>query len=579
MPSGRLMIYEARILVADDIRSNRFFVVNHLKKRGFSKFYEAANGIEALAHLRNHKIDLVLLDVMMPEMDGREVLKTIKADKSMRHIPVIMITALDAMDSTVECIENGAEDYILKPFNPILLNARINASLEKKRLRDVEREYLRLYDAATGLPNKDLFLMRLTEEMERSRLHASLLSVLVIRFKRYRILMDSLGQIAGEQYIVTSAKHLSDCAPDRALIAPLGRSEFVLLIYALNGPSEAIAAARNIFRELGETIEIEGHEITGKIQVGLAFSSTGYNKPQNFLRDAGLAANSADQETGYQIFDAVMHQAAMHRLILEPELKRAIDKQQLVLYYQPVVDLKSGSISGFEALVRWVHPDKGLISPDVFISLAEETGQILQIGKWVLEEACRQAAVWESADDGSRSFSIGVNVSAQQFTRPEFIDTIEQALEKGRCRCSSIKLELTETAIIDNIQQVERVTEQLKALEIKTALDDFGTGYCSLNYLHRFPFDTLKIDKSFVHNINSETRNRDIVESTIMLAHKLGMEVVAEGVENQAEADMLAGMNCDYGQGHFFSRPVPAEEATRLFSARTKTIIFRSGTI
>ena len=565
MPSGRLMIYEARILVADDIRSNRFFVVNHLKKRGFSKFYEAANGIEALAHLRNHKIDLVLLDVMMPEMDGREVLKTIKADKSIRHIPVIMITALDAMDSTVECIENGAEDYILKPFNPILLNARINASLEKKRLRDVEREYLRLYDAATGLPNKDLFLMRLTEELERSRLHASLFSVLVIRFERYRILMDSLGQIAGEQYIVTSAKHLSDCAPDRALVARLGRSEFAMLIYALDGPAEAIATARNIFRELGETIEIEGHEITGKIQVGLAFSSTGYNKPQNFLRDAGLAANSADRETGYQIFDAVMHQAAMHRLILEPELKRAIDKQQLVLYYQPVVDLKSRSISGFEALVRWVHPDKGLISPDVFISLAEETGQILQIGKWVLEEACRQAAVWESADDGSRSFSIGVNVSAQQFTRPEFIDTIELALEKGRCRCSSIKLELTETAIIDNIQQVERVTEQLKALEIKTALDDFGTGYCSLNYLHRFPFDTLKIDKSFVHNINSETRNRDIVESTIMLAHKLGMEVVAEGVENQAEAGVLAGMNCDYGQGHFFSHPVPAEEATRLF--------------
>jgi len=550
------MIHDARILVADDIKSNRFFAVNHLKKRGFSQFYEAANGIEALAHLRNHKIDLVLLDIMMPEMDGREALKTIKADKSIRHIPVIMITALDDMDSTVECIENGAEDYILKPFNPILLNARINASLEKKRLRDVEREYLRLYDAATGLPNKDLFLMRLTEELERSRLNASLFSVLVIRFERYRILMDSLGQIAGEQYIVTSARHLSDCAPDRALVARLGRSEFAMLIYALNGPSEAIATARNIFRELGATIEIEGHEITGQIQIGLAFSSTGYNNPQNFLRDAGLAANSADRETGYQIFDDVMHQAAMHRLILEPELKRAIDKQQLVLYYQPVVDLKSGSISGFEALVRWVHPDKGLISPDVFISLAEETGQILQIGKWVLEEACRQAAVWESADDDSRSFSIGVNVSAQQFTRPEFIDTIELALEKGRCRCSSIKLELTETAIIDNIQQVERVTD-----------------------LHRFPFDTLKIDKSFVHNINSETRNRDIVESTIMLAHKLGMEVVAEGVEKQAEADMLAGMNCDYGQGHFFSRPVPAEEATRLFSARTKTRIFRSGTI
>ena len=559
------MRHDAIILVADDLRNNRFFVVNHLKKRGFTQFFEAADGIEALACLENHKIDLVLLDVMMPEMDGREVLKTIKADKALRHIPVIMITALDDMDSTVECIETGAEDYILKPFNPVLLNARINASLEKKRLRDVEREYLRLYDAATGLPNKDLFIERLTEELERYRHHTSLFSVLVIRLERYRILMDSLGQVAGENYIRERAKLLAVFAPARSLVARLGRSEFALLIYDLNRPSEAISTARKLFEKLGETIVIEGHEITGKIQIGLTFSSTGYNTPQDFLRDAGLAANSASLETGYQIFDDVMHQAAMHRLILEPELKRAIDKQQLVLYYQPVINLKSRTISGFEALVRWEHPDKGLVSPDVFISLAEETGQILQIGKWVLEEACRQAAVWESADAASKDFSIGVNVSAQQFTKPEFLDIIERALNKARCRYSSIKLELTETAIIDNMQQVERVTEQLKGLEIKTALDDFGTGYCSLNYLHRFPFDTLKIDKAFIHNINSEARNGDIVQSTIMLAHKLGMEVVAEGVETRAEAEVLAGMNCDYGQGYFFSRPVPAEEATRLF--------------
>ncbi|CAD7844702.1 MAG: hypothetical protein [Olavius algarvensis Delta 4 endosymbiont] len=192
------MLQDARILIADDIRSNRFFVVKHLKKQGFSNFHEAADGQAAVEAMRRHKIDLVLLDVMMPEMDGREALKIIKTDHDLRHIPVIMITALDDMDSTVECIENGAEDYILKPFNPTLLNARIHASLEKKRLRDVEREYLRQYDAATGLPNKDLFLMRLTEELERARLHDSLFSALVIRLERYRILMDSLGEVAGE---------------------------------------------------------------------------------------------------------------------------------------------------------------------------------------------------------------------------------------------------------------------------------------------------------------------------------------------------------------------------------------------
>ena len=561
------MIHTASVLVADDIRSNRFFVVNHLKKQGLTNFYEAADGQAALDILRQHKIDLVLLDVMMPEMDGRATLKVIKTDSALRHIPVIMITALDDMDSTVECIENGAEDYILKPFNPVLLNARITASLEKKRLRDVEREYLRLYDATTALPNKDLFLMRLTEELDRSRLHASLFGVLVIRLERYRILMDSLGQSAAEYYIIASARRLSNCAPVRALVARLGRSEFAMLIYDLDRPSEAIAAARATFKKLGATIEIEGHEITGKIQIGLTFSSASYNKPQDFLRDAGLAAHSADIETGYQIFDKDMHKAAMHRLTLEPELKRAIETNQLVLYYQPVVDLTSRRISGFEALVRWIHPEKGLISPDVFISLAEETGQILQIGKWVLDEACRQAAIWESRNSGFDNFAIGVNVSAQQFTHPEFIDTIEGALERTGCRATSIALELTETAIIDNTHLVKDVVRQLKQLEIKTALDDFGTGYCSLNYLHSFPFDTLKVDQSFVHNIDRETRNRDIVQSTIMLAHKLGMEVIAEGVETREEADVLVALNCDFGQGHYFSRAVPEESATRLLKS------------
>jgi len=327
------MLQDACILVADDIRSNRFFVVNHLKKQGFSNFHEAADGQAALNVMRRQTIDLVLLDVMMPEMDGREALKIIKTDRALRHIPVIMITALDDMESTVECIENGAEDYILKPFNPVLLNARIHASLEKKRLREVEREYLRLYDEATGLPNKDLFLMRLTEELERAALHASLFSVLVIRLARYRILMDSLGEIAGEQYIISQARLLSTCAPVRALVARLGPSEFALLLYDLGSPSEAIAIARATFAELGATVEIQGHEITGKIQIGLTFSSAGYQSAEDFLRDAGLAANSADIQTGYQIFDADMHKAAMHRLTLEPELKRAIENQQLVLYY------------------------------------------------------------------------------------------------------------------------------------------------------------------------------------------------------------------------------------------------------
>lgn len=567
------MVTDACVLVVDDIASNRRILVRHLEKHGVSHIIEAADGRQALEILHSQPVDLVLLDVMMPEVDGYEVLSRMRADENLHRLPVIMITALDDMDSAVRCIEAGAEDYVLKPFNAVLLRARVSACLEKKRLRDVEREYLRRYDIPTGLPNQDLFLSRLAEELKRWHQVPSLFGMLLVRLDRYRMIIDSLGQRTGDQFAVAMASRLTQTLPGQAMMARLSPNEFAILLTNLAHATEATAIARRIHNELGKAMVLEGHEVSGKVHVGAALSSTAYERPEDMLRDAGLAANTAGLNQGYQVFDEAMHRQAMHRLMLEPELERAIAENELVLHYQPIVDLNTRLIAGFEALVRWQHPERGMVPPDEFIGLAEETGLIVPIGTYVLEEACRQAAQWNIRLGENRQITVGVNVSARQFAEPTFPEIVARACQAAGLNRSLLKLELTETAVIGNIDLVEQILRELKMMSVRAVLDDFGTGYCSLTYLHRFPFDGLKIDKSFVEGIDNRAKNREIVHSTIMLAHRLGMEVVAEGIEAEAEGQALQQLDCEYGQGTLFDLSLPAEDATRrLFGAENPVL-------
>lgn len=558
------MIKDAKILVVDDIASNRHILVTYLKKQGISNIFQAENGREALEYIRSNPIDLLLLDVMMPEVDGFQVLEQMKKDQDLRNIPVIMITALDDMDSTVKCIKSGAEDYLLKPFNKVLLQARVFACLEKKYLRDVEREYLRMYDFATGLPNRDLFLNQLAEELRRWQRHQSLFSVLLIRLGKYQTILDSLGLGAGDDFLVAQVNRLHNQLPANAVLARLRQNEFAVMINDHEHAADGTAWAQKILQNLEKPLTIMDHEISGSVHLGLAFSSTGYINPEDILRDAGLAANQVGKKSGFQIFDQAMHKEALKRLELETEFNLALAEQQLVLYYQPIISLGTKKIIGFEALIRWLHPAKGLIFPDEFIFLAEETGLIIPMGIWVLEEACRQAARWHSMLGNGQRMTVGVNVSAQQFNEKNFVDTVKNALAKAQLEGSRLNIELTETAIIDNTDQVKHTLGEVQKLNVKTALDDFGTGYCSLSYLHYYPFDTLKIDQIFVKDIDKKQKNREIVSSTITLAHKLGMDVVAEGIETENEAQTLHSMGCEYGQGMFYNSPLPAEDAEKL---------------
>lgn len=558
------MATDASVLVVDDIRANRFILKKHLQGQGITAIFEAENGQQALDVLGAKPIDLVLLDVMMPEMDGYQVLAQMKADPRWRDIPVIMITALDNMESAVTCIANGAEDYLLKPFNPVMLKARISACLEKKRLRDIEHEYLRLYDPATGLANRTFFISRLDEEIQRAVRHPSLFGVALVRLGRHRAVLESLGQAAANALVKAQAGRLAEKLPPNAFLARTGDKDLAVLLrdldYAADGDHQALA----FLKALDQPLEIQGHDVSGNAAVGIVYSTARYTDAEDMLRDAAIAATRVSGRGGFQIFDEAMHAEAMRRLDLEPEFRRAIDLGQLVLYYQPIVALGANRVVGMEGLVRWRHPLRGMIPPNDFIKLAEETGLIVPLGAWVLAEACRQVASWQSAMTISNVFTVSVNVSAHQFTDPVFLDTLRQSMAAAGVDARRIKLELTETALVDNPERVEQVLHQVRDFDVQTALDDFGTGYCSMSYLHRFPFDTLKIDQSFVRRLQDQTRNRQIVASTIDLAHKLGMTVVAEGVETEAEARTLIGLGCEYAQGGLFRMPLPVGEAERL---------------
>ncbi|MFP4452606.1 MAG: EAL domain-containing protein [Desulfobacterales bacterium] len=555
---------DAAILVVEDVKSSRVALVKMLSKLGFLHIYEAGTGKKALERLKNTKIDLVLLDVMMPEMDGHEVLKIMKADVNLRQIPVIMVTAVDDMGSAVTCIERGAEDYLTKPFNPIMLRARIFASLEKKRLQDIEKEYLKMYDSATGLPNQRYFLQRLTEQIHRSERLPSLFVVLCVQMGKYNMIFESLGRRAANEYLETRAQQLRSILPDDALLARTGEQTFAVLLFDLPSAAKGNAAAIGIYETLCSSVNLAGHEITGRVNVGVVYNNPPYKSAEVMFRDSGLAASRAGLRGGFKIFDDTLHQEAMRRLELEPDLRRALNKSQFLIYYQPIVHMGNGDIAGYEALVRWMHPEKGMIMPDGFINIAEDTGLIIPLGNWVLYEVCHQAALWGKKTNKKNNFTISVNVSAHQFADLNFLSVLQNALEKTGASSENIKMELTETALIENAPRLAEILNELAQINVRTSLDDFGKGYCSLNYLNRFPFDTLKIDRSLIRGISTAPRNQAIVGSTIELAHRLGMSVVAEGLEELQEVETLQKMGCEYGQGWFYSEPLPEKQAGKL---------------
>jgi diguanylate cyclase (GGDEF)-like protein/PAS domain S-box-containing protein len=450
--------------------------------------------------------------------------------------------------------------------------------------REAERHILRSahHDPLTKLPNRTYFMDRLRRSLERGRYNPEFqFGMLFLDLDRFKVVNDSLGHLAGDSLLVQLAKRLEESVRPVDTVARLGGDEFGILLYSLSGEADAREIATRIQQRLEEPFDLEGRRFFTGASIGIALSSTGYDRAEDVLRDADLAMYTAKAEGTRRIavFGRDMHEQALALLQLETDLRLALERDEFTLQYQPIVELASGRLTGFEALLRWQHPELGLISPAKFIAVAEETGLILPIGRWVLREACRQFRQWTGHRTGRRDpgISIHINLSGKQFVHAEGIEEITGILHEagvdGRC----IKLEITESVILENAHVVASALSELRARGIGLSIDDFGTGYSSLAYLHQFPFDTLKIDRSFVSSTTGPGDNLEIAGAIISLAHHLGMAVIAEGIETSSQKAELVKLGCEYGQGYFFSDALDADAAGAFYRRYRQTPLLVPG--
>ncbi len=422
-----------------------------------------------------------------------------------------------------------------------------------------------IHDVLTGLPNRALFVDLLARSIGRSKRRDNYqFAVLFLDLDRFKVVNDSLGHMIGDELLKALAQRLQGCSRPGDTVARLGGDEFTILLDDVNDINDATRVAERIQQELGRPFALGGQEVFTSVSTGIALSATGYDRPEDVLRDADLAMYRAKAlgKARHEVFDKAMHARAVALLQLETDLRRALERQEFRIFYQPTVSLNDEKITGVEAVIRWQHPERGLVLPTDFIPNAEETGLIIPIGKWVLQEACSQMRRWH--EQLGKQLTISVNLSPKQFAAPDLIDQVARTIEETGIDPRLLILEITESVLIEDPETATRMLEQLKALNVRLHIDDFGTGYSSLSYLHRFPIDTLKIDRSFVSGIGSNGENQEIVRAIIMLAHGLGMDVIAEGVETKEQLELLRSLQCESGQGFFFSEPVAAPEALEL---------------
>jgi len=380
------------------------------------------------------------------------------------------------------------------------------------------------------------------------------------------VVNDSLGHLVGDQLLIAVACKLQSCLRPGDTIARLGGDEFTILLEDIKSNNEAIYIAERIQRELAHPFELEGRTVFASASIGIAPSTIGYERPEDILRDADIAMYQAKSLGGsrHQMFDATMHVRAVKLMQMHNDLRAAIDRQELSLEYQPIVSLDTFRITGFEALARWRHGEHGLINPNQFIPVAEETGLIIPIGEWILREACAQMRQWQELYPSQPPLTISVNLSGKQFAQPDLVQQIERVLEETRLNPCSLWLEITESVVVENVEATSEMLKRLRMLGVGLSIDDFGTGYSSLSSLHSFPISTLKIDRSFVSRMTGNDEDTEIVRTIMSLAGNLGMDVTAEGVETLEQVTKLRTFGCEKGQGFFFSRPVAAKDAENL---------------
>ncbi|MFP1630786.1 putative bifunctional diguanylate cyclase/phosphodiesterase [Zhengella sp. ZM62] len=588
-----------RILVVDDVADNRDILTRRLVRRGF-EVVEAACGQEALTQVENQVFDVILLDIMMPDLSGNEVLRRVRERFTSTELPVIMVTAKSQSEDVVESLNLGANDYVTKPVDFAVAIARINSQVEAKKAHDrktlstrslearteelnrtlTDREsalrsetsrrkvseeklhFLAYHDSLTELLNRQGFrdaLHHAIDEMPVNDLEPALLFIDLDGFKAVN---DLFGHATGDKLLRTVGERIRGLVPEHFDIARLGGDEFAVITRFASQPEASMELAEMLVRELGKPFQVEGTTINIGASCGVARASHFSSDLDGLIKGADLAMYHAKSNGrgGAVLFEARMLEEQEEKRQLESDLRLAVQHSQFELFYQPLIDIGSREITGFEALIRWPHPTRGLMSPEIFIPLAEETGLINQLGAWVLREACKEARTWP--DD----IKVAVNLSPHQFESPSLLSTLINALAASGLDPKRLELEITESALLGNEGKNVQTLQAIRELGVRVSMDDFGTGYSSLAYLKNFQFDKIKIDRRFVQGLENNVSDAAIVEAIINLSRNIGVGTTAEGIETESQLRAVIGQGCREGQGYLFSRPLTARDARDFIS-------------
>ncbi len=575
-----------RVLIVEDSEDDAELLAIELERGGYEVIYHRVETrAEMQAALQKSPFwDIVLADYSMPQFSAIAALNLLKEWEL--DLPFVIVSGKIGEDTAVAAMKAGAHDYLVKGKLARLIPA-VERELREAILREEYRaaqqrlRYLAFYDKLTNLPNRILFIEHLSREIARCQdldsfgshdpltktTPTNLFAVLLLSIDRFDNIKHSLGYQTSEQLLIGVARRLERYlrADSSNVVARIGENEFALLITNIKNSQDILEQAENIYRQLIKPFKINSGTVCSTVSVGIALNQNNEQKPEKLLQSADTAMQYAKVNfvKTSVLFNEKMQSNAVEKLQLENDLQWAINNKQLFLKYQPIVSLKTGKINCLEALVRWQHNLLGTIPPDKFIPISEETGQIIALGQWVLSEACYQLVAWQKSFAADATLSISINLSRIQIYHPELIPQIDNLLERLNLQGKDLKLEITESTLMENTTAVTKVLEKLKEREIKLCLDDFGTGYSSLSYLRYLPVDIVKIDRSFIGPEINNT-NYDIIKAIINLAHSLGLDVIAEGIETETQREILSGLGCEYGQGYLFAYPLSSKDVFRI---------------